>query len=288
MQELSSSASVSYRFDIARAMVRIRMVEETIASRYADAQMRCPVHLSIGQEAIAVGVCAALRADDRVFSSHRCHAHYLAKGGDLRAMIAELHGSDKGCCGGRGGSMHLFDLAVGMVASLPIVASALPLATGTALADKLDGNDRVTVVFFGEAACEEGAFHEAMNIAAVKQLPVIFVCEDNGLSIHTPKEKRQPKRNLVAFGAAHGIASVTIDGADLVLIERMAKAAAADARHGRPSFLVCETTRLSEHCGPAYDLIGAWDPLTAIRLSDDETRVIKAEIEDAFAFALAN
>jgi len=159
-------------------MLLIRRVEEEICVRYKKAYMRCPVHLSIGQEAIAVGVCHYLKAEDSVFSTHRCHAHYLAKKGSLERMALELHGKIGGCMDGRGGSMHLMDKSVNVM-SIPIVASAIPLAVGAALANKMDGNGNVVVCFFGDAAVEEGIFAETMNFASLMQLPIIFVCEDN-------------------------------------------------------------------------------------------------------------
>ena len=163
--------------------------------------MRCPVHLSVGQEAAAVGACAALRPDDRIVSTHRCHGHYLAKGGDLAAMIAELHGKQTGCCGGRGGSMHLFDERAGVVASVPVVGSSIPLGVGIALNFQQRGEDKVCVAFLGDAAVEEGAFHEAANFAVVHRLPVIFLVENNLYSVYTRIEQRQPERPLAQLAA---------------------------------------------------------------------------------------
>lgn len=273
-------------------MLRIRLVEQTIAARYAEQRMRCPVHLSIGQEAIAVGVCSALRPDDRVLSTHRCHAHYLAKGGDLKRMIAELHGKAAGCNGGRGGSMHLFDAAAGMVASLPIVASAIPVAAGMALADKLDGLDRVTVVFFGDAAVEEGAFHETCNIASVKKLPVLFVCEDNGYSIHTPRLVRQPMRPIEDLAHAHGIGARWANGNDVLAVAKEAGDAVEDIRAGHgPQFLVCDTQRLAEHCGPGPAAADEVSRTLLDPLADADAGAwpeLVAEINDAFAFAVVS
>ena len=139
-------------------MQRIRLVEEAISTRYVEQEMRCPVHLSVGQEAAAAGVCLALETRDKVFSTHRSHAHYLSKGGDLRKMLAEIYGKATGCIGGRGGSMHIMDLDVNMVASIPIVGSCIPLAVGSALADSLDGRDDVSIAYLGDASVEEGVF----------------------------------------------------------------------------------------------------------------------------------
>ena len=150
-------------------MNRIRYVEETIANKYSEQEMRCPIHLSIGQEATAVGVISCLTQEDKIYSTHRCHAHYLAKGGNLNAMISELYGKAGGCCGGRGGSMHLFDQEAGVIASLPIVASAIPLAVGSALAFKFKKNKKIVAAFFGDGAVEEGVFYESVNFAVLKK-----------------------------------------------------------------------------------------------------------------------
>src|SRR5574337_1097109 len=169
-----------------REMMRIRRVAETLADLYKEQEMRTPTHFSIGQEAVAVGVCAVLERDDVVYSGHRCHAHYLAKGGDLAAMVAEIYGRETGCAKGRGGSVHLNDPSVEMVASSAILGQTMAVAVGSALAFKMDGVPRVAVTFFGDGAIEEGIFHESMNFAVVKRLPVLFVCENNGYSTHTP------------------------------------------------------------------------------------------------------
>lgn len=292
------------------SMLRIRMVEETIADRYAEQEMRCPVHLSIGQEATAVGVCQALRQTDRVYSTHRCHAHYLAKGGDLKKMLAEIYGKDTGCIGGRGGSMHLMDLDHGIFTSVPIVASSIPLGVGGALADKMDGRDRVNVVFIGDGSVEEGVFHESANFAVLRGLPVIFVCENNLYSVYTPLHQRQPKRPLTDLARAHALPSLTADGNDVAAVHDTTAAAAERARKGEgPSFLLFDTYRWREHCGPNYDNhIGyrteaeyqEWHkrcPLEALRarlmaakLIDakyeaDLTATLRQEIDAAFQFA---
>lgn len=237
-----------------RSMLRIRMVEEGIIDRYAEQEMRCPVHLSIGQEASAVGICQALRHTDRVFSTHRCHAHYLAMDGDLNAMLAEIYGKAAGCVGGRGGSMHLSDPAKGLIASVPIVASAIPLAVGTALSDQIDGNKNVSVTFFGDASVEEGVFHESANFASLRNLPVLFVCENNLYSVYTPLKDRQPPRPLTALASAHGMNYIHADGNDVVAVFNVAQQAVARARRGEgPTFLLLDTYRWREHCGPAFD-----------------------------------
>ena len=235
-------------------MLRIRLVEEEIARRYSEEKMRCPIHLSIGQEAVPVAVSAALRRDDQVVSSHRCHAHYLAKGGDLNAMIAELHGKATGCSGGRGGSMHLFDPPAGVLLSLPIVASSVPVGVGAALGIRQAGSDALVVVYLGDAAVEEGVFHESANFAALQKLPVIFVLENNLYSVYTHLSERQPPRPLHALATAHGIPFEHLDGNDVIAVYGAAERAVTRARSGGgPSLLLCDTYRWREHCGPSYD-----------------------------------
>lgn len=237
-------------------MLRIRLIEEGIARLYAEQEMRCPVHLCIGQEAVAVGVCAALEPDDRVMSSHRSHGHYLARGGDLRAMLAELYGRETGCSGGNGGSMHLIDLSVGFLGATPIVASTIPILTGVAFAAKMRRERRVCVAFFGEGATEEGVFCETLNFAALHQLPVVFVCENNRYSVYSPLEVRQPSgRDLGLIARGHGLQYQAGDGNDVEDVRNQALAAVARARDGGgPTLLEFPTYRWREHCGPNFDL----------------------------------
>lgn len=243
------------RLDLLRQMLRVRRVEEAIAQRYPEQQMRCPVHLSIGQEAVAVGVCAALEQRDYMMSTHRAHAHYLAKGGDLKAMLAEIYGKASGCASGRGGSMHLLDLSVNMLGSTPIVGNSLPVALGVAFASWLRSEDRVTVVFFGEGSTEEGVFAECVNFAALKKLPIVFVCENNLYSVYSPLSVRQPKeRDRAAIVRAHGIEAFVGDGNDVEQVFGLASSAVRNARaEARPAYLELATYRWREHCGPNYD-----------------------------------
>lgn len=252
---LPAAPATAFSLRLLESMVRIRLIEEAIADHYREQQMRCPVHLSIGQEAAAAGVCAALRPDDLAMSGHRSHAHYLAKGGDLRAMIAELHGRDTGCCRGRGGSMHLVDLAAGFVGAVPIVGSTIPIATGLAFADHQLKSGRVTVAFLGEAATEEGVFHESLNFAALHRLPVVFVCENNLYSVYSPLQVRQPaNREVWQLVAGHGVESHVGDGNDPLAVHALMRAAVARARAGHgPVFLELKTYRWREHCGPGWD-----------------------------------
>jgi len=238
-----------------RQMLRIRLVEERIAELYKNQEMRCPVHLCIGQEAPAVGVCSRLRREDYVLSTHRSHAHYLAKGGDLKAMLAELYGRADGCCRGKGGSMHLLDLAVGFLGATPIVGSTIAIAVGAAFGSVLRGDKRVTVAFFGDAACEEGVFYESLNFALLKSLPVVFVCENNLYSVYSGLSVRQPGgRKIFQLARGCGVESAQSDGNDVLAVAELAARAVAKARSGGgPSFLEFKTYRWREHCGPAYD-----------------------------------
>ncbi len=237
-----------------RSMLRIRRVEEALAARYAEQEMRCPMHLCIGQEAIAAGVCAALERSDSVFSNHRAHGHYLAKGGNLNRMIAELYGCSTGCCGGRGGSMHLIDLSVGFMGSTPIVGGTVPLAVGVAWAATLKAGREVVVAFFGDGCFEEGVVHESMNFAALHKLPVIFVCEDNDFSVYTRRDARQPDRPIHEVAAAHGLRAASGNGSDVDEVFGLATEAVDRARLGEgPQFLEFRTYRWREHCGPNFD-----------------------------------
>lgn len=253
LQPKSAATELSVR--LLESMVRIRMVEEAIAAHYSEQKMRCPVHLSIGQEAASAGVCAALRADDLAMSGHRSHAHYLGKGGNLNAMIAEIHGKVTGCCQGRGGSMHLVDLQAGFVGAVPIVGSTIPIATGLAFADHQLKRDRVTVAFLGEAATEEGVFHESANFASLHRLPIIYVCENNLYSVYSPMHVRQPAhREVCDLATGHGITSHQGDGNDPLAVYKLMQAATAQARSGQgPVFLELKTYRWREHCGPGFD-----------------------------------
>ncbi len=231
------------------------MIEEAIAAHYPDQKMRCPVHLSIGQEAIAVGVCKAALHTDYVLGNHRSHAHYLAKGGDLSSMIAEMHGKKTGCCSGRGGSMHLIDLEVNFLASTPIVAGTIPVAVGVAFSQVLRQKEEVVIVFFGEGATEEGVFSESLNFASLKNLPVLFVCENNFYSVYSPLSVRQsPFRNRVDIAKAHGVKAFSSEeGNDVEQVYSLAKEAFQFLREKRkPVYLEFKTYRKKEHCG-VYD-----------------------------------
>ena len=267
-----------------RCMHRIRRVEEVIAELYTQQQMRCPMHLCIGQEATATGTCAQLEASDYVFSTHRSHGHYLAKGGSLEALLAELYGRATGCSMGKGGSMHLIDLSANFLGAAPILGATCALAVGAAFGTKLKGEKRVTVAFMGDAALEEGVVYEALNFAALKLVPVVLVCENNGLSTCSPLSVRQPAgRSLCDVARGIGLAAEAGDGNDVLDVCRQVGTAVQRARQGSgPTFLEFSTHRWREHAGPAYDFhlgyrsekeLETWkreDPL--VRLKDHMTR----------------
>ena len=294
-------------------MTRIRRAEEAIVARYPEQEIRCPTHLSIGQEAVAVGVCQALSEQDVVLSGHRCHAHYLAKGGSLRRMFAELYGKATGCCGGKGGSMHLASPETGMLGASAIVAGTVPIAVGAALAAALRGSDDVSVAFFGDAGIEQGVTHESLAFAALRRLPVVFVCENNLYATLTPLSKRQVSADVWPRAVAHGLPGVSVDGNDVLAVYEAAAHAVARARAGDgPTFIEAKTYRWREHVGPNFDVelgyrtqaeLDAWmarDPLlrhariletsgvltAAERLALD--REVEAEVADAVRFAKAS
>ncbi|MEM9139366.1 MAG: thiamine pyrophosphate-dependent dehydrogenase E1 component subunit alpha [Pseudomonadota bacterium] len=289
----AGAPDAAQRRAIYRAMLRIRLAEERIGVRYAEQEMRCPTHLCIGQEAPPAAVCAHLRPQDLVFSNHRSHGHYLAKGADLTAMIAELYGRATGCADGKGGSQHLIDLEAGFMGSAPILASTISVGVGAAWAAKLDGRDEVSAIFFGDGATEEGTFHEAMNFAATAALPVIFVCENNLYSVHSDMPVRQPDRAIAALGPAHGMPAARVDGNDADAVFALAGAAMARAVAGDgPSLIECLTYRWREHCGPnedtglgyrsqaEFDAWAAHDPLVVAEdaVGADEAAAMRAEI----------
>jgi len=236
-------------------MKRIRFVEEEIARRYAEGKMRCPTHLSVGQEAVAAAVGLALRRDDLVVSGHRAHAHYLGKGGNLPAMLAEIYGKATGCSRGKGGSMHLVDESAGFMGSTAIVAGTVPVGVGLAYAIRLKRSDRVSCVFIGDAGAEAGVFFESLGFAALKRLPVLFVCENNLYSVYSPLRVRQPAgRSIHAMVRGIGVDALHGDGNDAAEVYRMAcDSIAAIRAGGGPRFLELATYRWREHCGPGYD-----------------------------------
>ena len=236
-------------------MLRIRAIEEKISSTYHEQEMRCPIHLSIGQEAIAVGVCENLNNKDKIVTAHRSHAHFLAKGGSLSAMIAELYGKETGCAKGLGGSMHLIDLKAGVYAAVPIVGSTIPIGTGIAWANKLKKNKDTVVVFFGDGATEEGVFFESLDFAALHNLQILFICENNEYSVYSHISKRQSsKRDIVKIAKSMGVNSLKIDGNSVEDIFLKSKKIINNIRKSPSPFLIeLKTYRNLEHCGPNND-----------------------------------
>lgn len=236
-------------------MLKIRRVEEKIAELLLQGEIKCPTHLYIGQEAVATGICANLRKDDYVFSTHRSHGHYIAKGGDINALMAELYGRVTGCSKGRGGSMHLASPDVGLLGSSAIVAGTMPLAVGAALAFSLKGQDTVSVVFLSDGATNEGVFYESLNFASLKKVPVIFVCENNFYSTHMPISACLADTCIYKKAEIFNMPGIRIDGNNVLEVFRAAKSAIEDARHGSsPTLIECMTYRWRGHVGPDFDL----------------------------------
>ncbi len=288
-------------YSLLYSMLRIRKVEERIAELYPEQEMRCPVHLCIGQEAVAAGVCANLSHDDYVLSNHRSHGHYLAKGGNLKAMLAEIYGKATGASKGRGGSQHLIDLSANILGTVPLVGGTIPIAVGAAFASVMQNRGNVTVVFFGDGAVEEGVFHESLNFASLKNLPVIFVCENNLYAVHTPLSERHPQREIFSLAKGHAVDTFQVDGNDATGIYETAKDAVSKAKNGGgPTFLECKTYRWREHCGPNYDAdvgyrtaeeIEEWktsDPIEKLKeymmshgiILDEQIKTMSKKIED--------
>lgn len=243
------------KLDLLKNMKLIRYIEEGIADRYSSEKMRCPTHLSIGQEAAAVGVCSALTKSDLAVSSHRAHAHYLAKGGSPKAMLAEIYGKEAGCCGGKGGSMHLIDLKAGFVGSTAIVGNSIPVGVGLGLSLKLKNSNNISVTFFGDGSTEEGSFYESVNFAVVKELPVLFICENNFYSVYSPLSVRQPNdRKIYKMTEGLGIESAIVDGNDVEASYNATRNAVNYIKKkNKPYFLELTTYRWREHCGPSFD-----------------------------------
>ena len=295
------------------SMLRIRRIEEEIERRYHQDQMKTPIHLVIGQEATSVGACAALSKADLLYSSHRTHGNYLAKGGDLKAMLAEMHCRITGCVGSRGGSMHLIDKRVGMAGTSAIVGGALPIAVGAGLAAQMKGEDQVTMVFLGDATTEEGVTSESLNFAALRKVPVVFFCENNFYSVQSPLSTRQPARDLHKWAATYQMPSVAVDGVNVLAVHDAAAQAVSRARSGGgPTFIEAPVYRLRAHGGSGDDTHTgyrhieerehweAFDPvplfehflrtkalLTDQAVGDMDAR-IASEISDAFDFALSS
>lgn len=243
------------RINMHKTLLKVRNAELMLAERYKAQEMRTPTHFGVGQEAVAVGVCSVLSQEDVVYSHHRSHNHFLAKGGSVYRLAAELFGRVTGCSKGRGGSVHLTDLECGFVASSAILGESMAAATGSALSFKMDGIDRVSTAFFGDAVAEEGAFYESLGFAALHRLPVLYVCENNGYATESPLSIRQPASSSVSHRvSSFNIRTLHADGNDVEEVYRVAQQALDIIRtDGGPVFLECATYRWLEHVGPHFD-----------------------------------
>jgi TPP-dependent pyruvate/acetoin dehydrogenase alpha subunit len=295
--------------DLHRRMVRIRLFEEEAGKLMEGSRVPGFLHLYVGEEAVAAGVMANLTDDDQITSTHRGHGHLVAKGGDLRMMYAELFGRATGYCKGKGGSMHISDLQLGMLGANGIVGGGIPIAVGAGFADRYLGNGRVSVAFFGDGASNIGTFHEAANMATALGLPVVFVCENNLYGEFTPQARHQAISDVADRAAAYGMPGVVVDGMDVVAVHEAAGQAVARARAGDgPSLVECKTYRFYDHQGVkglripyrSEDEVAAWrarDPVTSFEAKLVKGRVmtrkaveavwdaIRAEIAEAIAFA---
>jgi TPP-dependent pyruvate/acetoin dehydrogenase alpha subunit len=290
-----------------RSLYRIRRLEEEIARAYPSDNIKSPVHLSIGQEAVSVGVCEALEPCDVVFGTYRGHALYLAKGGDMKEMVAELYGKATGCTGGKGGSMHLIAPEQGVMGMSAVVGTTIANAVGYAYALRYRREGTIVASFFGDGATEEGVFAESLNFAVLKRLPILFVCENNQYAIHTHQSRRQGTQAISERARAFGLPAERLDGNDLFRLVERAKDAVACVRAGEgPRFLEVMTYRWREHVGPGCDYhLGfrsedeaapwvATDPVRglaemlepAVRADIEEE--VEAEVAEAFAFSEAS
>ena len=238
------------KLNIFKDMLRIRRIQERIESLYLQDEMKTPVHLYNGQEAIAVGICSVLGKEDYISSNHRSHGHYLAKGGNLKALIAELHCKKGGCSKGFGGSMHLVDTSVGHMGSSSIVGGGIPIGTGLALSIQMKRRQQVSVVFFGDGAADEGVVYESFNFAMLKRLPVIYVLENNQWSVCSHVSARQPDENIFHRASRDLLFTQKVDGNNVIEVYEAGLKAVERARQGLgPSFIECETYRVMGHAG---------------------------------------
>jgi TPP-dependent pyruvate/acetoin dehydrogenase alpha subunit len=241
--------------DLYKKAYRIRAVEKEISRRYSEEKMRCPVHLSIGQEAVSAAFSLVVKKKDFTVSTHRGHAHYLAKGGSLKKMIAEIYGKESGCSKGKGGSMHLIDTSCNFMGTSAIVANSIPTGVGLGFSSKFEKKDKISYIFLGDAATEEGVFYESINFSIIKNLPVIFICENNLYSVYSNLSVRQPKgRKIYKMCNSLGIDSAVCDGNDFLKSYRILKKASDFViKKKKPFFIEFKTYRYLEHCGPNFD-----------------------------------
>ena len=284
-----------------RSLRLIRRTEEEIARIYPSDKIKSPVHLSIGQESVSVGVCDILDASDVISATYRGHAAYLAKGGDLKQMMAELYGKATGCAAGKAGSMHLVDMGANVLGMSAVVGTTIPVAAGYAFALQREGKGRIAASFFGDGATEEGVFSETLNFASLHKLPILFVCENNGFAIHSPTSNRWATEALCERVRTYGIETQELADGDVFAIREAAGQAAQVIRGGGgPQFIECKTYRWREHVGPGEDYddgyrtrdeLEPWQArdqvaATGAILDDAERQAIDDEVEGLIAEAV--
>ena len=286
------------------SMYRIRLSESEVSRLYPSDVIKSPIHLSIGQESVSAAVCEALKKKDIVFGTYRGHALYIAKGGNLKAMMAELYGKIDGCSKGKGGSMHLIDTSVGMMGTSAVVATSIPEAVGYAMAIKYNKSDQVVVCFFGDGATGAGAFHESLNFASLKHLPILFICENNKYAIHSPIADRSSQLELYKFGLVNNIpSSVQKDRCVFKLYSKSKELIDEIRDGGGPRFFEVYTDRWLEHVGPSEDWqLGyrsekekqKWkkndqiERLSELLSTEDKNKIekkVKKEVREAILFA---
>lgn len=249
--------SRDFLYDLLRTMLRIRQCEESFVDPIVNGEITTPCHLCSGQEAVAVGLCSALAREDYVFGNHRSHGHFLAKGGSMKALVAEIYCKESGCSRGRGGSMHLIDPEVGMLGSAPIVAGTISLAVGAALASSIRKNDRVAVSFFGDGATGEGGLYESLNFAALMKLPIIFACENNLYATHMSIKDCRVDVPISKIAEPYCMEIHSVDGNDVLQVYEASRKAVASCREGKgPVFMEFLTYRLRGHVGPDDNIQG--------------------------------
>ena len=272
------SISPAEQRQMLRTLQLIRRFEERASRDYLDDKIYGVVHCYIGEEAVAVGVCSALREDDQIISTHRGHGHCIAKGADINRMMAELYGRETGYCKGKGGSMHIADFDIGMLGANGIVAGGIPIITGAAFAAQLRGAGSVAVCFFGDGASNAGSFHESINIAASWNLPIIYVCENNLWAVNTPSKASMPIDDIATRATAYGIPGIVVDGNDVLAVREVATEAVDRARNGEgPALIECKTYRHRRHTERAtqpdarpHDEVSEWmekDPIDRLKMA---------------------
>ena len=290
---ISTGLSLNQKIKIFQVCSLIRHVETEISKRYSNGKMRCPVHLSIGQEGVPAALSLLLNKKDFAVSTHRAHAHYISKGGSIKKMIAEIYGKSTGCSGGKGGSMHLTDKEKGFMGSSSIVGNSIPLGVGLGLSLKLKKLKNISVIYLGDGAVGTGAFFESINFAILKKLPIIFICENNLYSVYTPIKYRQPKnRKIYKMVSGLGINSYFFDGSKpFSFFNKLKNIVKKTRQKSEPCFIEFSTYRYIEHCGPFNDdnlryrpkkELEKWhnkDPYLNIKSSLEKNKMLKNRIK---------